>query len=1014
MSLKGQELHPLERRSAFAVSLVLSFVIILGVACVVAYQDYMKAINATIHSNETRATLLAKLIMEHQRAAIGVLESYADRPELVHAVKNKDFEGTLKHIIEMVKRNPEMDWPFLSNPDSTIWVNYPVDRQVMNKDLSYRDWYRGVSKEWKPYISSVYKLIVGEKDLAVAISVPIFDEKRKVIGILATAQSTAFFQKVLNEVGLNDNAKVTLIDQEGHIVFSNGFPYRKEIISYPALEFIRKALTGEKGNTKVRYFSDGARISYVSFVPLDEIGWSVIVEKTRGEVLRSETPQFALIGVISLLFYGVVALTLVHLRERHRQIKELRKLNEELDGRVRERTAELETRNKALRESEERFRTLAGATFEGVAITEHGRFIDANEQFLHIVGTTRSELIGQEVAPLIAPEDRDRVMANILQGVESHTEHQMYRRDGTQITVEIHGRTISYQDQQVRITAVRDITHRKQTEDALRQSEERLRRMIQTSPVAIGFGDSTGKIFEANESFYRLTGYSRREIQAKQLGWDRLTAPEYAELDRQIMAMLAATGSAGPYEKKYIRKDGSRVPLLLSVSKFPGRDEHIAFIVEITERKRMEEELRRSRDELEVRVQERTAELAQANKELREEIKRREKAEEQLLQTQKPESMGTLTGGIAHDFNNMLGAIVINSEMALLDLPGGSDIRNNLELILKSAIRGRDLVKQMLLFSRKSQKKQETLPLTPIIKETFRLLRSSVPTTIQMELDLKTEEDTVYADPSQIQQVVMNLCTNAAYAMRGTTGVIDLSLETVTFGATDLPEPDMQPGEYVVFSVKDTGTGMDEEVKKRIFEPFFTTKPVGEGTGLGLSVVYGIVKSHKGNITVYSEPGRGSIFRVYLPKADTGVVVKTEVPKPLPGGKERVLFVDDEEIIINSVRNMLEHLGYRVTALTDSREALQLFSEDPSRFDLVLTDQTMPFMTGEDLGKEMMRLRPDIPIILSTGYSDLISAEAAMAMGFRGYIMKPFTLRESAELLRRILDQKGPGEKQKS
>ena len=314
-------------------------------------------------------------------------------------------------------------------------------------------------------------------------------------------------------------------------------------------------------------------------------------------------------------------------------------------------------------------------------------------------------------------------------------------------------------------------------------------------------------------------------------------------------------------------------------------------------------------------------------------------------------------------------------------------------------------MRQMLLFSRKSEKKQETLTLTPLVKETFKLLRSSIPTTIQMKLHLETESDSVYADPSQIQQVIMNLCTNAAYAMRGTTGSIDLSLQAVTFGSPDLPEADMQPGDYVVLSVKDTGSGMDEEVKKRIFEPFFTTKPVGEGTGLGLSVVYGIVKNHKGSVTVYSEPGKGSIFKVCLPKADIGVTEQTEPLRPIPKGKERILFVDDEEIIVCSVRNMLQHLGYQVTALMDSREGWKLFSEKPFEFDLVITDYTMPFMTGGDLGWEMMHLRPDIPVILCTGYSDLISSEKATALGFRGFIMKPFTVREGAELVRSVLDQ---------
>jgi CheY-like chemotaxis protein len=275
-----------------------------------------------------------------------------------------------------------------------------------------------------------------------------------------------------------------------------------------------------------------------------------------------------------------------------------------------------------------------------------------------------------------------------------------------------------------------------------------------------------------------------------------------------------------------------------------------------------------------------------------------------------------------------------------------------------------------------------------------------------MKLILETESDAVYADPSQVQQLIMNLCTNAAYAMRGTTGSIDISLRGITFGSTDVPEPDMQAGDYLVLSVKDTGCGMDEEIRKRVFEPFFTTKPVGQGTGLGLSVVYGIVKGHRGRITVYSEPGRGSIFRVYLPKAETRVLEKAEAPKPIPKGTERILFIDDEEIIVQSVRNMLERLGYKVVTVTDSEEALKLFSAKPSEFDLVMTDQTMPGMTGEDLGKEFMRIRSDIPVILCTGYSDMISSEKAMAMGFQGFVMKPFTLRESAELVRRVLDQK--------
>ena len=368
------------------------------------------------------------------------------------------------------------------------------------------------------------------------------------------------------------------------------------------------------------------------------------------------------------------------------------------------------------------------------------------------------------------------------------------------------------------------------------------------------------------------------------------------------------------------------------------------------------------------------------------------------------QAIGTLTGGIAHDLNNILAPIVINSELALLDADGDPELRNSLDLIHRSGLRGKDLVRQLLLFSRKTEKKQDLVTLTPLVKESFRLLRASIPATIRMELRLETDSDAVCGDPSQIQQVIMNLCTNAAYAMRGTTGSIVLSLRKISFGAEDLPEAGMEPGDYLVLSVRDTGCGMNEEIRKRIFEPFFTTKPTGEGTGLGLAVVYGIVKNHKGNITVYSEPDKGSVFNVYLPKLNGETAEKIQMTEPIPRGRERILLVDDEEFIVNSVSAMLRHLGYGVTAFRDSREALQAFSAEPSQFDLVMTDQTMPHMTGEKFGKMVKEIRPDIPVILCTGYADLVTSERVKEIGFQGFVMKPFTVREGAELIRRVLD----------
>jgi len=548
-------------------------------------------------------------------------------------------------------------------------------------------------------------------------------------------------------------------------------------------------------------------------------------------------------------------------------------------------------------------------------------------------------------------------------------------------------------------------------------SEERYRFLAENvSDIIWTLSLETMRFEYASPSVESIRGLTAEEAMRLSLE-ETLTSQSLETVTGALAEELAREGQVGvdpgrhrTIEIQQLCKDGSYAwaeATMSFIRNEEGRPVGVLGVTrDMTERKRMEEELRRSRDELELRVQKRTAELARVNEELQVEIGEREKAEEMLRQAQKMEAVGTLVGGIAHDFNNILAVIGINADMARLDLSGESSIRKRLELIAKAEQHGRDVVRQMLLFSRKSEKRPEALSLGLLLKETYKLLRASIPTTIDMKLHLETKSDLVFADPSQIRQVIMNLCSNAEQAMRGTMGNLEISLKNITFGSDDpLPDTEMSPGDYLVLSVKDTGSGMDEEVRRRIFEPFFTTKPAGEGTGLGLSVVYGIVKSHKGGIIVVTEPAKGSVFEVFLPKADKGLPAGVESQETIAKGNERILFVDDDELIVISVRNMLQSLGYTVTALTDSREALKLFSENPSQFDLVITDLTMPLMTGEALGKEMIRIRPDIPVILCTGYNDLMSSEKAIAMGFREFIMKPFTVGEGSQLIRKVFGQ---------
>ena len=339
MLSKGPKVYSLEKPSIFISSLVVSFVLIFGVACLVAYNTYKTAINHTIRSNETRVNLFAKIILEHQRAAIGIIRSYGSRPLLVDSVKRRDFEEAVRHLTSLVKNNPEIEMAFITDPGGTLWANFPIFKEALSQNLSYRDWYKGVSKEWNPYVSTIYKLIVGEKDLAVAVCSPIRDEKGKVIGILAAAQTTGFFKKIVSEIGLDVDAKITMIDQEGHIIYSNRFPYRKEVIGYPSVEFVGRAMKGEKGDVEIRDSFDGDRVKYVSFAPVQGIGWSVIVEKSKNQVFQSAFLYLILIVVISLLIFMVVALSLVYLRERHKQMTALR----ESENRLRILTSQLLT-----------------------------------------------------------------------------------------------------------------------------------------------------------------------------------------------------------------------------------------------------------------------------------------------------------------------------------------------------------------------------------------------------------------------------------------------------------------------------------------------------------------------------------------------------------------------------------------------------------------------------------------------------------------------------------------------
>ena len=402
--------------------------------------------------------------------------------------------------------------------------------------------------------------------------------------------------------------------------------------------------------------------------------------------------------------------------------------------------------------------------------------------------------------------------------------------------------------------------------------------------------------------------------------------------------------------------------------------------------------LRNQNSILEKKIVERTTALAQS--------------ERQMQQVMKLQAIGTLAGGIAHDFNNILFPIVGYTELTMDDIPADSQARQNLEEILKATNRAKELVQQILTFSRQSCRERKPLKVQFLIKEALKLLRATIPSTIDIEYNVSEDCGSILGDPTQIHQVIMNLCTNAYHALQETGGKLEVSLKEVDISyEKSVERVGMKVGRHLELIVADSGHGMEPEVLERIFEPYYTTKEQGKGTGLGLSVIHGIIKNHGGDISVASQPGKGTMFTIYLPTIDDIDIEIEPVEAPAATqGNERILLVDDEKQIIDIEQQILERLGYRVTPKTDSEEALEEFAALPEKYDLVITDMTMPKMTGDQLARKLMDIKPDIPVILCTGFNETITEEKALAMGIDSFIMKPIVKDQLANTIRAVLD----------
>lgn len=648
-----------------------------------------------------------------------------------------------------------------------------------------------------------------------------------------------------------------------------------------------------------------------------------------------------------------------------------------------------------VRESRKWLQTTLSSIGDGVIATDpHGHVTFLNPAAEHLTGWRQREAVGKPVKEIfhLINEETLQVVENPVDlvlrigtvvGLANHT--LLITKEGRKIPIADSGAPIKDDKGQIMgvVLVFRDQTEERKAQNALEESERRLRTLVGNLP-GIAFrclNDENWTMSYISHGCKVLTGYEAIDlIDNRNLSYGNLiVSGDRRKVWNEIQSAVKEDRS---YTIEYKIIDRNRAEKWVwergrCVARPDGGVAILeGFISDISDRKKAEAE--------------------------------REQLKKQLIRSHKMEAIGTLAGGIAHDFNNILGIILGHAELAMDDVPEWNPARQNLDEVKKASLRAKDLVSQILSFSRKSEIEWKPLELGAVVTESLRFLRASIPASIDIRRNIANPKTHILGDTAQIYQIMMNLCTNAAHSMEKDGGILEISVENKGIDAeTASRYSEIDPGPHVQLCVSDTGEGMDFEVMERIFDPYFTTKDVGKGTGLGLSVVHGIVKSHNGRISVMSEPGKGATFNILFPAVEKEILRDTDASQEPPTGAEHILFVDDETSMVNLNRQRLERLGYTVTGAEDPLEALNFFRSNPNQIDLIITDMTMPRMNGDKLAREILKIRPDTPIILCTGYSDKISEETSRRFGIRQYIEKPIEMKDLARTIREVLDGLG-------
>jgi len=631
-------------------------------------------------------------------------------------------------------------------------------------------------------------------------------------------------------------------------------------------------------------------------------------------------------------------------------------------------------------ENDRRYRTLFNNAPDAIFTLNVAtlQITDFNKKALETFDYSPDEFIGKtpyELSPACQYDgrsSRSKVTENVerlLHSAGPITFEWLHQRfSGETFDTEVSLSVLDREPEMTILAIVRDIKKRKRRDQQIRLMQH----WVEHSVDLFFWVREDSRVLYVNKAVCQALGYRLKELRTMSVSDFDLKLPRAAW--PHFASKLKSERNLC-FESRLRRKNGTSFPIEITANalKFEGRDHFFAYGRDISDRVKAEED--------------------------------RSRLENQLVQVQKMEAIGTLAGGIAHDFNNILSAILGFAELAQFETSKKGLLPGYIENILRAGKRAKDLVEQILAFSRQTEQTLMPVPVKSIVKETLKLLRASLPTTIEIKQNL-TSDSKVMGDATKLHQIVMNLCSNAGYAMRNTGGVLHVQLKDIRLPVEYVNlYPGIDPGTYLELIVSDTGEGMAPETLERIYDPFFTTKERDQGTGMGLSVVHGIIKDYGGIIHARSQKGKGTTFKVNLPIIENQDEAQVETQEMLPRGQERVLIIDDEPDIVEIGKRLLGNLGYKVASRVSSLEALELFKSQPDQFDLVITDLTMPQMTGDKLAKELIAIRDDIPIILCSGYSTQITEEAAEKIGIQGILMKPIIVKEMAKLVRNVLDK---------